>query len=563
MIGKTIGAYTITDTIGVGGMGEVFVGEDMMLQRQVAIKLLRSELASRPDVVARFRTEAVTLAQLNHSNIATVYAFVQEGTDIGLVMEYVRGWTLQRLLELRGALTPESAVGLFQQALNGIGFAHQHHIIHRDLKPSNMMLTETGVIKVMDFGLARVLGSAHLTRTGRLVGTLEYISPEQLRGEETDIRSDIYSLGILLYELVTGRVPFENTSEYALIRAQVETPPPSPRSFTSAVSPELEHVILRALAKAPDERFQSTETFSHALANCVAETDTRDIVSALLTPPQAHTGSASPSEAPTQETRLVSQPETEPDGIKATRLVEGSDSGVAETRAPRSALAWKAYWAPAAVLVTSIAAVGLLFFLGMPSPIVPRGSDLPLKTPVSVVEPLPQDAPPSEAVTTPAESSQAHILPPLPSSSEGELPAESNTPPVVADQSGQAKSPPADDNMPVTETLSPDDVLVGATVTPPGQDKRPIPIEFPLEKEGTSEPIPHPPNDESIAKLPPSEQAGVPVVVTPAPKASKTKSQSLSQPRKPRKRPRRKRAAAGPRATKPTPSGGSVWRIHK
>ena len=251
MIGRTIGTYKITGTIGSGGMGEVFVGEDLMLERQVAIKRLRPELASRPDVVQRFRSEAVVLAKLHHTNIATVYAFLQEGVNFFLVMEYVQGWTLQNIIEAHGALAPAVAVGLLQQALDGIGFAHRRNIIHRDLKPANVMLTESSVIKVMDFGLARVLGSAHLTRTGRMVGTLEYISPEQIRGEETDARSDIYALGILLYELVTGRLPFESDSEYTLVRAQVETPPPSPRHIMPAISPQLEHIILRALAKAP------------------------------------------------------------------------------------------------------------------------------------------------------------------------------------------------------------------------------------------------------------------------------------------------------------------------
>src|SRR4030095_12629755 len=167
-------------------------------------------------VVRRFRSEAVILAKLHHTNIATVYAFLQEGAQFFLVMEYVQGWTLQNIIESQGVLAPPVAVGLFQQALEGTGFAHRHHIIHRDLKPSNVMLPEIGVIKVMDFGLARVLGAAHLTRAGRLVGTLEYVSPEQIRGEETDVRSDIYSLGVVLYELITGRLPFESDSEYAL-----------------------------------------------------------------------------------------------------------------------------------------------------------------------------------------------------------------------------------------------------------------------------------------------------------------------------------------------------------
>jgi serine/threonine-protein kinase len=320
MIGKTIGTYKIAGTIGSGGMGEVFVGEDLMLERPVAIKQLRPELASRPDVVERFRAEAVILAKLHHTNIAAVYTFIQEGANFFLVMEYVQGWTLQHVLQVHGALAPVATGGLFQQALAGIGFAHRRHIVHRDLKPANVMLTDGGVIKVMDFGLARVLGSARLTRQGRLVGTLEYISPEQIRGEETDARSDIYSLGILLFELVTGRLPFESDSEYALVRAHVEARPPSPRQITSAVSAELEHVILRALSKDPAERFQSTEAFSLALARCLPQMDTHTALSALLMGLKTNTFEAEPAKIDLQETRYASQPAIASVQIKATRL---------------------------------------------------------------------------------------------------------------------------------------------------------------------------------------------------------------------------------------------------
>ena len=282
MIGRTIGTYRMIQRVGVGGVGEVFVGEDLMLERPVAIKVLRPELASRPDIVARFRTEAVTLAKVNHTHIATVYAFLQEEADFFLIMEYVRGWTLQCLIEMHQILAPAVAVRLLRQALDGIGFAHRHSVIHRDIKPANLMLADNGLIKVMDFGLARVLGTAHVTRFDRFVGTLAYISPEQLCGEEADVRSDIYSLGIVLYELVTGHVPFEHHSEYNLIRAQVEAAPPSPRTFTQTLSEDLEGIILKALSKAPDDRFQSAEAFSLALEQCVTEADDASVLSVCL-----------------------------------------------------------------------------------------------------------------------------------------------------------------------------------------------------------------------------------------------------------------------------------------
>ena len=228
MIGHLVGNYKVTDKIGEGGMGSVFRGIDIMLEREVAIKMLRPELSRQPHVVERFRSEAVTLAKLNHPNIATLYSFLRQGEDFFMVMEFVRGETLDSLIGRSGAMPWERAVGLFSQALEGIDHAHKMGIVHRDIKPANMTLTETGSIKVMDFGIARVLGTDRLTKTGHLIGTVEYMSPEQVRGEETDARSDIYSLGILLYEMLTGRVPFNSSSEYELMRSHIEDAPKPP-----------------------------------------------------------------------------------------------------------------------------------------------------------------------------------------------------------------------------------------------------------------------------------------------------------------------------------------------
>jgi serine/threonine-protein kinase len=257
MIGHVVGNYKIIEKLGEGGMGAVYKGVDLMLEREVAIKVLRPELARQPQIVERFRSEAVTLAKLNHPHIATLYSFFRQGDDFFMVIELVRGETLDDVIRRSGPMSVERAVPLFCQALEGIDHAHRLGVIHRDIKPANMMLTDAGTIKVMDFGIARVLGSSRMTRQGNLIGTIEYMSPEQVRGQETDARSDIYSLGILLYEMLTGRVPFASESEFDLMKMQIENAPQPPRYFAPHITPPVEAAILRAMAKRPEDRFQT------------------------------------------------------------------------------------------------------------------------------------------------------------------------------------------------------------------------------------------------------------------------------------------------------------------
>lgn len=270
MIGHIIGSYKVTEKIGEGGMGTVFKGIDVMLDREVAIKMLRPELARQAQIVERFRSEAVTLAKLNHPNIATLYSFQRQNDDFFMVMEYVTGESLDDLIRRKGAMPTEHAISLFCQVLEGMARAHKLVIIHRDIKPANMMLTEDGSIKVMDFGIARVLGTARMTRQGNIVGTIEYMSPEAIQGAEVDARTDIYSLGILLYEMLTGRVPFVNDTEYSLMMAQINEPPPPPRTFAPHIPTHIEQAIMRALAKRPDDRFQSVGDFRRALEQHVS-----------------------------------------------------------------------------------------------------------------------------------------------------------------------------------------------------------------------------------------------------------------------------------------------------
>jgi len=259
MIGRIVGNYRIVEKIGEGGMGAVYRAVDQMLEREVAIKAIRPELAREPQIVERFRAEARTLARVSHPAIANVYAFFYEQDELFLALEFVRGRTLSRVLQEGGALPWQSAVQLLASAMEGIEQAHRTGIVHRDLKPDNLMLTEAGTLKVMDFGIARVIGSGHLTRTGLLVGTLRYMSPEQIQGEEVDGRTDVYALGAVLYEMLTGHTPFEGASDYAILKAQIEDNPRPPGEHVPTLPWWLDRAVLKSLAKQPAERFQTVD----------------------------------------------------------------------------------------------------------------------------------------------------------------------------------------------------------------------------------------------------------------------------------------------------------------
>ena len=265
MIGQIIGNYKIEDKLGEGGMGAVYRGVDTMLDREVAIKALRPELASQTAVVERFRSEAVTLAKLNHPNIAALYTMFRQGEELYMVLEFVRGETLDSIIQRRGAMPADEVIPVFCQILDGIDHAHEFGIVHRDIKPANMMLTENGKLKVLDFGIARLLGSARMTRAGNIIGTLEYMAPEQVKGQETDGRSDIYALGMMLYEILTGKLPFDTDNEFELMKSQTEFMPTPPREINPDIPEAVEAAIMQAIQKNPDERFQTAGDFRETL----------------------------------------------------------------------------------------------------------------------------------------------------------------------------------------------------------------------------------------------------------------------------------------------------------
>ena len=265
MIGTQVGNYRIVEKIGEGGMGVVYKAVEVSLDRAVAVKVLSPDLAGDQALIERFRSEARAQANLNHPNIATLYTFLTTSETSMMVMEFLEGETFDQLIRRRGLLPQEQAVPIFKQALLGIGFAHRQGIIHRDIKPSNIMLTKSGMVKVMDFGIAKVLGGQRLTQTGSRMGTVYYMSPEQIRNRPVDIRSDIYALGVTLYEMLTAHLPFESDSDFEIMSAHVNAPPPRPTLHYPYIPPGIEQAVLKALEKDPNARFQTVEEFGAAL----------------------------------------------------------------------------------------------------------------------------------------------------------------------------------------------------------------------------------------------------------------------------------------------------------
>src|SRR3954468_22069493 len=266
MIGKTLGKYRIVEKIGRGGMGLVYLAVDETLDRQVAIKSISPELVE-DDLVRRFRAEAVTLAKVNHPNIATVYELFREDDSLLMVMELVRGQTFEQLIERTGALPAERAIGLVRQVLDALGHAHRAGIVHRDLKPANLMLTHDGAVKVMDFGIARVSGTERMTSDGLMVGTPAYMAPEQVRGEEVDGRTDLYAVGVVFYRLLTGKLPFKAETAVAMIQSQLNAQPTPARQVRSELPDWLDTILVRALQKKPGDRYQNADEFRRALAS--------------------------------------------------------------------------------------------------------------------------------------------------------------------------------------------------------------------------------------------------------------------------------------------------------
>jgi len=271
MIGERIGHLRVIASIGVGGMGAVWHAVDELLDRHVALKVIRPELMSRPGLAERFRSEAIVLARLQHPCIAALYGLEKRGDEYVMVMEFVDGQTLDDRLAREGALSWPEATRITRAVLDALDHAHESGVIHRDIKPANVMITRAGRVKVMDFGIARLVGAQRQTRTGAAVGTPSYMSPEQLLGQEVDGRADVYAVGTLLYELTTGHLPFEVEGDYLRMIAQLQQVPALPSTHNAALPAGLDLIIARALQKEPEDRYATSGDFRDALEDLERE----------------------------------------------------------------------------------------------------------------------------------------------------------------------------------------------------------------------------------------------------------------------------------------------------
>ena len=360
------GRYRLTARLGSGGMADVFLAEDVRLGRHVAVKVLRAPFAADDEFVERFRIEAQAAALLNHPNIVAVYDRGHADGQWYLVMEYVRGETLKQRLQREGRLATPEAASIAGDLLAALQAAHARHIVHRDVSAQNVLLADDGRVKVADFGIARI-GASGLTRSGMMMGTCHYISPEQARGLPADERSDIYGAGIVLYEMLTGRVPFAADSDVAVALKHVNEAPPRPRDLEPAIPEAVEGVVLRALEKDPARRFQTAAEFAAALDEALLAPSAsprgagvpaaESGVPAFVAPPPPLPPPASPSvspPAPPPATAVVAT------GAPAATAVLSGTTGATTVRPPRRRV-WRRL-ALVALLLFAAAAAGIAVY---------------------------------------------------------------------------------------------------------------------------------------------------------------------------------------------------------
>ena len=263
--------YEIIQTIGEGGMANVYLAKDVIIDRLVAIKVLRGDLAGDEKFVRRFQREALAASSLNHHNIVEMYDVGEDNGTYYIVMEYIKGKTLKQLIKKRGALTLSECIDIMLQLTDGVNIAHSSYIIHRDLKPQNIMIQDNGEIKITDFGIAMALNNTQLTQTNSVMGSVHYLPPEQASGKGATVKSDIYSMGIMFFELITGNLPFKGDNAVEIAFKQIKDDIPSVREINPSIPQSVENIILKATAKNPKNRYNNAKEMHDDIATCLNE----------------------------------------------------------------------------------------------------------------------------------------------------------------------------------------------------------------------------------------------------------------------------------------------------
>ena len=270
--------YEIIKTIGEGGMANVYLANDTILDRKVAIKVLRGDLSNDEKFIRRFKREALSVSNLSHPNIVEVYDVGEEDGNYYIVMEYIDGKTLKQLLQKRGALTLTEVIDIMCQLTDGLAHAHEAYIIHRDIKPQNIMIEDNGLVKITDFGIAMALNSTQLTQTNSVMGSVHYLPPEQANGKGSTVKSDIYSLGILMYELLTGSVPFKGDTAVEIALKHMKEKIPSIRKQNPTIPQSVENIVLKATAKNPKNRYDTVRDMYNDLKTAMDRDNEKRLV---------------------------------------------------------------------------------------------------------------------------------------------------------------------------------------------------------------------------------------------------------------------------------------------
>jgi len=358
--GQRVGDYEILNLLGSGGMGRVYKVRSTITNREEAMKILLPDFASEPELAARFMAEIRTLAGLDHPNITQLRTAFQIQNQFVMVMEYVEGTTLDKFAT---QLPLEQVLDYSMQVLAALSYAHSKGVTHRDIKPANIMITTHGVVKLMDFGIAKSTTDLNLTRPGTTMGSIYYMSPEQVRGGTVDGRTDLYSFGVTLYEMLTGRKPFQAETSYSVLNAQLNEAPTPPAQWNPSLSSALNDIVLHAMAKDPAARFQTADEFRNAVKGLREIKSVQPVAAAIAAPAQGLAQSVAQAPPPFHQTILESTPPAVQANQGFTPVNVGATPAPPPTRSNRPL--WIALGALAAVIAVAVAFAVLPHFYAM------------------------------------------------------------------------------------------------------------------------------------------------------------------------------------------------------